>query len=275
LAAALLTDEGLFSGPEESASLTRSSSSEQSASLTRSSSSEQSADLTRAVVVGGLIVDMDGTLVDSHAVVRQVWSSWANSQGLDPAEVVSYSTGRRPEATLKHFAPDDPDPQSTTARLEEQEVSLTEPITEVPGARALLTSLMAEDEPESPERPVVALVTSATRRLAQVRMEAARVPFPQVAVCGEDVPQGKPAPDGYLAAAGALGVPITDCLVLEDAPAGVAGALAAGAKLIVVGGEAGQPDHPNQLAAVQDLTGIRARRLPDGRIELTYPAVRT
>jgi beta-phosphoglucomutase-like phosphatase (HAD superfamily) len=277
--------------------------------------------------VGALLVDMDGTVVDSSAAVGQVWTDYAAAHGLDPAEVLSFAHGRRPIETIARFDPDDPDPGATASRLQAQEMSQTEGITAVPGAADLWRSLFGGGtegpDPEGgdagPDRPKdrgdpvgthgmggcvdepvsaasqgnetvpghdgdagpasaqarglrakVALVTSASRPLAEVRMAAAGLAMPALAVCAEDTVAGKPAPEGYLAAARALGRPIADCLVLEDSPAGAAAALTSGAKLIVVGKHAGQPDNPNQLAALADLTQVSARSLPDGRIELSY-----
>jgi mannitol-1-/sugar-/sorbitol-6-phosphatase len=81
-----------------------------------------------------------------------------------------------------------------------------------------------------------AVVTSATRALAEVRMRAAQLPIPSVMVTAEDVRRGKPDPEGFLLAARRLEVPISDCLVFEDSPAGVAAAKAAGAQVVIVGG---------------------------------------
>jgi len=99
----------------------------------------------------------------------------------------------------------------------------------VPGAAALLSSL-------PPER--WALVTSASRELANNRMQAAGLPLPTVMVCAGDVQNGKPAPDGYIIAAAELGIDIADCLVLEDAAAGIRAGNASGAKVIAVVPEA-------------------------------------
>jgi sugar-phosphatase len=211
----------------------------------------------RSIEVAALIADMDGTLVDSHAAVRRVWTEWAASRQLDPDELLAFAAGRRPESTLRRFDPDNPDIAAAAAALQAQEIALTEGIAEVPGAAKLLDGIV-------PGKPLTALVTSASRALARARMEAAGLAWPAVAVCAEDVAEGKPAPDGYLRAAAELAAPIADCLVLEDS--------AAGAWLIVVGGAPGRPGHPRQLAAVADLEALSARRTANGRLRLDYPA---
>jgi sugar-phosphatase len=218
-----------------------------------------------ALEVGALLVDMDGTLVDSSAAVAQVWTEYAQARGLDPAAVLGHAHGRRPNETIARFDPADPDPAATAQRLQAQEMSLTQALRAAPGAADLWHGIGGG----SPDAKV-ALVTSASRPLAEVRMAAAGLALPAVAICAEDVAAGKPAPDGYLAAARRLGVGIEDCLVLEDSPAGVAAALASGAKLAVVGGGAGQPEDPAQVAVMADLTGLTAKALASGRIEVAF-----
>jgi sugar-phosphatase len=220
---------------------------------------------------GALICDMDGTLVDSHVPVAAVWESWAAKEGLDPDEVRIYGEGRRPEETIRHFRPEATDVAAQAAQIQADEVALTEGIVEVPGAGALLDGIGQRDGTD--QRPKWALVTSATTPLAKVRIGVAGLPWPKIAVCGEHVARGKPAPDGYLAAAHTLGVPIDDCLILEDSPAGIEAALASGGALIVVG--APQPaEHPRWLATVPDLTSVSVRPGPDGRLVVSVAPIR-
>jgi sugar-phosphatase len=221
------------------------------------------------VEVGALLVDMDGTVVDSSAAVTKVWTDYAAGRGLDIGQVLAFAHGRRPHETIARFDPADPDPAATAQRLQDQEMALREGISPVTGARDLWHGIGGGQSGAK-----VALVTSASRPLAEIRMAAAGLAMPAVAVCAEDVAAGKPAPDGYLAAARALGVAITDCLVLEDSLAGIEAALTAGAKLIAVGGRPGGPGElggPNRLAELPDLAGLGARVLESGRIEVTWP----
>jgi sugar-phosphatase len=222
------------------------------------------------VEIGALLVDMDGTVVDSSAAVRQVWTEYAAAHGLDAAEVVGFAHGRRPVETVVRFDPGDPDPQATAQKLQAQEMSLTEGVTEVRGGGDLWRGIGhgggVGPEPGAPAK--LALVTSASRPLAEVRMAAAGLAMPAVAICAEDVADGKPSPDGYLAAARALGVPIGDCLILEDSPAGIEAALASGASVIVVAGGAPAPADPRILAVVADLSELSVRPLASGRLEV-------
>jgi len=178
----------------------------------------------------GYLFDMDGTLVDSHAVVEAVWTEFCLRHGLDPKVVLAYAHGRQAGDTVAHFLPALTD--STRAELVAgvlaEEVSRTDGIVEVPGARRLLAALAERGAP-------VAIVTSAPRELAIARLTAAGVGIPDVLVAAEDVERGKPDPSCYLLAASRLGVPIERCVVFEDAEAGLVAAVASGGRTVVVG----------------------------------------
>ena len=117
------------------------------------------------------------------------------------------------------------------AELVAQELTRTDGIVEIPGAGDLIRGLLADGAR-------VAVVTSAPRELAVVRLRAANVPVPEVLIAAEDVERGKPDPQGYLLAADRLGVPIAECVVFEDAEAGLLAAVASGARVVVVGAHA-------------------------------------
>ncbi|MFJ4195045.1 HAD family hydrolase [Pseudomonas sp. NPDC089534] len=172
-----------------------------------------------------LLFDMDGTLVDSTAVVERTWGRFAQRHGLDLAQVLHAAHGRRTAETVAMFAPPGVDTDAETARIVAEEVADTDGIVEVPGARRFLQRLPANRW---------AVVTSASRELAIRRMQAAGVPIPPILITAEDVASGKPAPEGYLAAARALGVDPAHCLSFEDAPAGLQSAHAAGTRVIAL-----------------------------------------
>ncbi|MFI6762849.1 HAD-IA family hydrolase [Micromonospora sp. NPDC050417] len=178
------------------------------------------------VAAAGVLFDMDGTLVDSTAVVERTWRSFAGRHGLDIAQILAVSHGRRTEETVARFAPAGVDVDAEARRLVAQEVRDTEGIVAVPGAAQLLAALPAG---------TWALVTSAGRALAEARMVAAGLPLPPVVVSAEDVTAGKPSPEGYLLAAQRLGFAPEQAVVFEDAEAGLLAALASGARTVVVG----------------------------------------
>lgn len=173
------------------------------------------------------LFDMDGTLVRSKGSVERAWHAWSGRHGLSGTEVVEYLSGRRASDAIDHFLPA-ASPEERRREMEwvvSFEMRDTGDVVEVPGARSFLLSLPVEGW---------AVATSAGRRLAIRRMQAAGLPLPSVLVAAEDVVVGKPDPSGYLLAAERLGMDASRCLVFEDAPSGVAAALAARAAVAVV-----------------------------------------
>ena len=175
--------------------------------------------------VDAMLLDMDGTLVDSTAVVVRLWRSWASRHDVDPEAVLAVSHGRRGDDVLAEFAPPGVDQEAELKWLAARELVERDGIVAVPGAAALLAAL-------PPNR--VAVVTSATRELTAVRMNAAGLPVPVTLVGADDVTRGKPHPEGYQRAARLLGVDPARCLVVEDAPAGLEAGRGAGARVIAV-----------------------------------------
>ncbi len=147
--------------------------------------------------VRAVLFDMDGTLVNSNAAVLLVWRQWAERHGLDGDAITASTHGRRAGDTIRAYAPAGVDLAAEVAWLEEHELVERDGIVAVPGARELIAAL-------PPDR--VALVTSAPRALAAMRLERADVPVPAVFISAEDVLRGKPDPEGYLEAARRLGV---------------------------------------------------------------------
>jgi mannitol-1-/sugar-/sorbitol-6-phosphatase len=215
----------------------------------------QALDVTATAVV----CDMDGTLVDSTAVVEQVWADFADRYGADLDEVLRYSHGRLTGDSVRHFLPVGHDPVAVTAHLDAQELVRVDGIVEVPGAGAFVRSVRGTP---------VAVVTSASRELAHRRMRAAGLLVPEVLVAAEDVTVGKPSPEGYLRAAALLGVDPGDCIIFEDAEAGLRAAVASGGRVVVVG------DHESTitegLPRIADFTRLSVSRV-DGRIRLQHP----
>ncbi|MEU8704924.1 HAD-IA family hydrolase [Streptomyces sp. NPDC048565] len=174
-----------------------------------------------------LLFDMDGTLVDSTALVESTWAGFCDRHGLDLDEVLAFAHGRPTAHTVGRFVPDQELAVTETRRLVAIEESETTGITEIPGAGAFLGDL----PPGS-----WAVVTSAGRKLAEVRLTAAGLPVPDVLLSADDVTRGKPHPEGYLRAAAALGSEPESTLVFEDSDAGVRAGLAVGGRTVVIGG---------------------------------------
>ena len=182
--------------------------------------------MTQTLDARGFLFDLDGTLVDSHAVVERIWANFAARFDLDLADILATSHGVRMVETIRRHAPAGTDAEALTLELGAIEVLDTDGVVEIPGARAFVGRLPASS---------VALVTSATLPLAASRMESIGVPMPGAVVTAEDVERGKPQPDCYLRAAELLGVAPSDAIVFEDAEAGISAGLAAGMRVVVVG----------------------------------------
>jgi sugar-phosphatase len=165
-----------------------------------------------------IIFDLDGVLIDSSAVIERSWRRWAEAQGLDGDVVMRVVPGRRMVEAIRLLAPH-LDAVEEARRLEAREGPDTLGLVQVPAAAQLTAWL--------PPR-IWAVVTSGTRLTALTRLAYAGVPVPAVLVTADDVTHGKPHPEAYLLAAEQLNVAPVHCLVVEDAPAGIQAARAAG-----------------------------------------------
>jgi sugar-phosphatase len=192
------------------------------------------------------LFDMDGTVVNSIAAAERVWADWARRQGLDVAAFLPTIHGVRAIETIARLALPGVDPMREADVLLKAEAADVDGILPIAGAAAFLASL-------PPER--WAIVTSAPRELALLRIAAAGIPLPAILVAAEDVSRGKPAPDCFRLAAERLGVDARDCLVFEDAPAGISAAEAAGAAVMVI---SATHQHPLQTphAAITSYAGL-------------------
>jgi sugar-phosphatase len=207
----------------------------------------------RTLTCRAVLFDMDGTLVDSTAVVEQVWAEFAARYGLDLEEILRTSHGVQALDTVTRFAPAGADVMALTAELGAMERVRTEGIVPLPGAA-----------------DAVALVTSADRVLADIRMNAAGLPMPARAVTAELVTRGKPDPEGYLRAAANLGVNPADAVVFEDAPAGIAAGVAAGIRTVAVGPNTGPL--PDGVLHITDYSGVAVEVAADaeGRTVISF-----
>jgi sugar-phosphatase len=176
------------------------------------------------ITCSAILFDMDGVLINSTPAVGRVWRQWAIEHGFNPEEVVRQAHGRPSLATVRDYLPDG-DHEAENREIERREIEDIAGIFSWPGARELLTSL-------PPDR--WAIVTSCTRPLAEVRVRAGGLPIPQVFLTSSDVQNGKPHPEPYEKGAAALGFASSDCIVVEDVPAGVRAGKAAGARVIAL-----------------------------------------
>jgi sugar-phosphatase len=170
----------------------------------------------------GVLFDLDGVLIDSTPAVTRVWRQWALERGFDPDEVVERAHGRPSLTTVREYLPN-ADHAAENREIERREMQDADGIITLPGARELLLQLPAN-------RWTIA--TSCTRSLAEVRLRAANLPVPERMVTSTDVTMGKPHPEPFLKAAARLGFPSSDCIVVEDVPAGIRAGKAAGARVI-------------------------------------------
>lgn len=187
------------------------------------------------------LFDMDGTLLNSIASAERVWARWAERHGLDVQAFLQTIHGVRSIETVRRQNLPGVDPEREAAAITQAEIDDVEGVIAIDGAKAFLATL-------PPER--WAIVTSAPRALAERRMAAAGLDFPALVITAEDIAHGKPAPDCYLLAAQRLGVNPQDCLVFEDAPAGISAGEAAEARVVVISATHAHPmETPHRVLA--------------------------
>lgn len=209
--------------------------------------------------VHAVLCDMDGTLVDSNALVDAMWNEFAAAHELDAEEVRHFAHGRPSTATIARYLSDEQEIAYWTEHIHMQEGSNFDGVVEIPGAVDFTKSL-------PPAR--WAVVTSALAGPARGRIQAAGISVPRVLIGADDVTQGKPDPEGYARAARELFIPARECVVLEDTDAGIEAGLAAGCMVIVVG--ANRSPVTQGLPRVMDLTEVQVRVDSDDII-LTVP----
>ena len=158
----------------------------------------------------GILFDMDGILISSIGSVERSWTKWAHLRGVDPALARKTAHGRRAIETIAKLRPD-LDSEKELKVIEDIEVEDNEGLTVLPGVLGLLAALPSDRW---------TVVTSATERLARIRLAAGGIPVPDHLVTADHVTRGKPHPEPFLAGAALLGVAPRECVVFEDSSSG-------------------------------------------------------
>jgi len=176
----------------------------------------------RTFSCSAILFDLDGVLVDSTRQVDREWREWAARKGVDGDAIMAIAHGVRTIEVIRRVAPQ-LDAATEAAAIENHEAQDQRGVTVMPGALELVKSI-----PEGRW----GVVTSGSRLLAQNRLRHCGLPVPEVLVTSDDVVNGKPDPEPYLQGAERLGFRPAECLVIEDAPAGIQSARAGGMKVI-------------------------------------------
>jgi sugar-phosphatase len=171
-----------------------------------------------------VLFDLDGVLIDSTSCIERHWAAWARRHGLDLTTVMQAAHGVRTIETMRLVAPH-LDVEAEAARFTACEAADTDDVVVIEGAARLLSCLPHD---------AWAVVTSGSEGLARARLARGGLPAPKTLVTADDVRLGKPAPEPYLVGAERLGIPVARCVVVEDAPAGIEAARAAGMRVIGV-----------------------------------------
>ncbi len=205
------------------------------------------------------LFDMDGTVLNSIAVVERVWSEWALRHGFEPDVLLKTIHGVRASDAIRQLGLPGVDPVAEAKLLLKEEMEDFEGIVEIPGSVRFLNALPADRW---------GIVTSAPIELARRRMAAAGIPMPRMIVSGEEVSAGKPSPECYLLGARRLGVDPARCLVFEDAVAGILAGEAAGADVTVI-----TQTHATPFAtphfSISNYAAWDPRVAPDGKLFLS------
>lgn len=203
-----------------------------------------------------ILFDLDGVLVDSTRSVDRQWRLWAERKGVDGDKVIAIAHGVRTIEVIKFVAPH-LDVEAEVREIESREADDHDGVNVMPGAAELVRMI-----PDGRW----CVVTSGTRLLASARLQFGGLPIPKVLVTADDVLNGKPHPEPYLKGAELLGVRPKDCLVIEDAPAGIQSARAGGMKVIGITSTYPESQLGTADAVVKKLAQIQVG--PDGARKL-------
>lgn len=210
-----------------------------------------------------ILFDLDGVLVDSTVAVDREWREWAQRKGVDGDAIMAFAHGVRTIEVIRRVAPH-LDAEVEAAAIENHEAHDQRGVTVMPGALDLVRSI-----PEGRW----GVVTSGSRLLASNRLRYCGLPVPEVLITSDDVTNGKPHPEPYLKGAERMGIAPAECLVVEDAPAGIQSARSGGMKVIGMASTYGAEKLREADAVVQTLGGIRISVNGTGKLALTIPSL--
>jgi len=208
----------------------------------------------------GVLFDMDGILISSIASVERSWTKWALMRGVDPAYACRTAHGCRAIETVALLRPD-LDSAAELKIIEDIELADGEGLAVLPGVLNLLAALPGNRW---------TVVTSATERLARVRLATAGIPVPERLITADQVTQGKPDPQAFLAGAALLGFAPEQCVVFEDSASGAKAGRAAGCTVVATtfSHPVASLDAADYL--LEDVTGVSVETLKgDGGLILT------
>jgi sugar-phosphatase len=193
-----------------------------------------------------ILFDLDGVLVDSTRSVERQWRIWAREKGIDEEKVIAVAHGVRAVEVIRTVAPH-LDAEAEVRELESREADDRDGVAVMPGAVELVRAI-----PEGRW----GVVTSGTRHLATERLRLAGIPDPKILITADDVVNGKPHPEPYLKGAEQLGVNPAECVVIEDAPAGIRSAHAGGMRVIAL-----TSTYPASALSEADVVTPKLRRI--------------
>lgn len=210
-----------------------------------------------------ILFDLDGVLADSTRAVDREWREWAVRKGVDGDAIMAIAHGVRTIEVIRQVAPH-LDAAAEAAVIENHEAHDQRGVTVMPGAAALMSSI-------PPGRWGV--VTSGSRLLASNRLRYCGLPVPEVLVTSDDVTHGKPHPEPYLKGAARMGFSPAECLVIEDAPAGIQSARAGGMKVVGIASTYATTALSGAHAVVQSLAEIEIRSDTTGGLVVTVAEI--
>ncbi len=212
----------------------------------------------------GLLFDMDGVLISSIASVERSWAEWARARNLDVSEVMARSHGQRALEIIQSLVPPE-EVEKEFKRIEDIEIADIEGLEVLEGVKPILASI-----------PQIywTIVTSATEKLARVRLAAAGIPVPKTFITSDKVTKGKPDPEPYRKGAELLALDPPDCLVIEDSASGARAGKAAGCKVLATLFSHKQEELEAADYIVRSLADVKIRVLPgEGELQLEFEPI--